>query len=159
MSRCSRVVWPFTCLWLAVSHRGVKPGSPRDDVTRDETLEVLVADDDARVRRGLRSMIEASADLVVVGEAPSRHKALELDIQLRPDVVILDLLIPTASDGLGVLEELVNRGRPVVAISGWAPLRMRAVAAGAFAFLEKGPELSDRLLATIRSAAARPRTS
>lgn len=62
--------------------------------SRDPRLAVLVADDDARVRQGLREMIQFLSDAVVVGEASSARSALQLDLALRPDVVILDLLLP-----------------------------------------------------------------
>jgi CheY-like chemotaxis protein len=81
-------------------------------------LRVLVVDDDIRVRRALRSLIECAPDLIVVGEARSTASAKRLDLELLPDVVVLDLLLPQALDGMGVLRELRGRGRPVVAITG-----------------------------------------
>jgi len=120
---------------------------------RRPRLAVLVADDDARVRHGLREMIQFSSDAVVVGEAASARTALQLDLALRPDVVILDLLLPEAEDGLGVLRELSARGRPVVAISVSGFLGPRALASGAASFLEKGSPLIDQLVQAIRAAA------
>lgn len=121
-------------------------------VSRGPRLAVLVADDDARVRQGLREMIQFSSDAVVVGEASSARSALQLDLALRPDVVILDLLLPGAEDGLGVLRELSARGRPVVAISVWGFLGPQALASGAASFLEKGSPLIDQLVQAIRTA-------
>lgn len=120
---------------------------------RGSRLGVLVADDDARVRNGLRALIDFAPDAVVIGEASSATAALQLDLALRPDVVVLDLLLPEAEDGLGVLRELRARGRPVVAISVWGTLGPRALATGAASFLEKGSHLIDQLVAAIRSAA------
>jgi chemotaxis response regulator CheB len=80
-------------------------------------LRVLIVDDDARVRRALRSLIGCSADLTVVGEAGSTRSAKRLDLELLPDVVVLDLLLPQAPEGMQVLRELRGRDRPVVAIS------------------------------------------
>ena len=115
---------------------------------------VLVADDDARVRSGLREIIEYSAGAIVVGEAASARSALLLDLARRPDVVVLDLLLPRAEDGLGVLRELSARGRPVVAISVWGFLRTEALASGASAFLEKDSQMVDQLVPAICTAAA-----
>jgi chemotaxis response regulator CheB len=57
----------------------------------------LIVDDDARVRRALRSLLECAADLTVVGLAGSTRSAKRLDLELLPDVVVLDLLLPQAA--------------------------------------------------------------
>jgi DNA-binding NarL/FixJ family response regulator len=115
-------------------------------------LRVLIVDDDPRVRRGLRGLIECAPDLTVVGEAGSTRSAGRLDLELGPDVVILDLLLPQASDGMGVLRELRDRDRPVVAISRMGELGSQAMAEGAHAFLEKHGRDVDDLLDMIRAA-------
>ena len=115
-------------------------------------LRVLIVDDHPRVRRGLRALIECAPDLTVVGEAGSTRSAGRLDLELGPDVVVLDLLLPQASDGMGVLRELRDRDRPVVAISRMGELGHQATAAGAHAFLEKHGRDVDDLLEMIRAA-------
>ena len=115
-------------------------------------LRVLIVDDDARVRRALRSLIECSSDLTVVGEAGSARSARRLDLELGPDVVVLDLLLPQAPDGMQVLQEFRGRGRPVVAISRMGELGPEAMAEGAHAFLEKHGRDVDDLLEMIRAA-------
>jgi DNA-binding NarL/FixJ family response regulator len=112
----------------------------------------LVVDDDARVRRALRGLIECAPDLSVVGEAGSTRSAKRLDLELGPDVVVLDLLLPQAPDGMQVLAELRGRDRPVVAISRLGELGPQAMAAGAHAFLEKHGRNVDDLLDMIRAA-------
>jgi DNA-binding NarL/FixJ family response regulator len=124
------------------------PGDPR----RAPRLRVLIVDDDARVRRALRGLIECAPDLAVVGEAGSPRSARRLDLELGPDVVVLDLLLPQASDGLEVLRELRGRERPVVAISRMGELGPQALVAGAHAFLEKHGRDVDDLLEMIRAA-------
>jgi DNA-binding NarL/FixJ family response regulator len=124
------------------------PDGPR----RAPKLRVLIVDDDARVRRGLRSLIECSVDLTVVGEAGSTRSATRLDLELLPDVVVLDLRLPQAMDGMRVLRELRRHGRPVVAISGTRELGPEAMVAGAHAFLEKHGRDVDDLLDMIRAA-------
>jgi DNA-binding NarL/FixJ family response regulator len=113
---------------------------------------ILVVDDDARVRRGLKSLIESSMDLGVVGEASSVTETLAFDVTFNPDVVVLDLRLPASTDGMDVLAVLVGRGRTVIAISVQESLRFDALAAGAFAFLEKGGQGIDHLLDMIRVA-------
>jgi DNA-binding NarL/FixJ family response regulator len=115
-------------------------------------LRVMIVDDDARVRRALRSLIDSSPDLTVVGEARSTRSAKRLDLELRPDVVVLDLLLPQAPDGMQVLQELRRRDRPVVAISRMGGLGREALVAGAHAFLEKHGRDVDDLLDMIRAA-------
>jgi DNA-binding NarL/FixJ family response regulator len=123
-----------------------------DDPRKAPKLRVLVIDDDARVRRALRRLIECAPDLTVVGEAGSARGARRLDLELLPDVVVLDLLLPQAWEGMGVLRELRGRDRPVVAISHMGELGPQAMGAGAHAFLEKHGRDVDDLLDMIRAA-------
>jgi DNA-binding NarL/FixJ family response regulator len=112
----------------------------------------LIVDDDARVRRALRSLLECAADLTVVGLAGSTRSAKRLDLELLPDVVVLDLLLPQAPDGMQILRELRSRGRPVDAISRMGELGPQAMVAGAHAFMEKHGRDVDDLLDMIRAA-------
>jgi DNA-binding NarL/FixJ family response regulator len=123
-----------------------------DHPSKGPKLRVLIVDDDARVRRALRGLIECSPDLTVIGDAGSAWSAERLDLELLPDVVVLDLLLPQAMDGMRVLRELRRLGRPVVAISGTGELGPEAVVAGAHAFLEKHGRDVDDLLDMIRAA-------
>lgn len=119
---------------------------------RPPRLRVLIVDDNARVRRALRSLIECAPDLTVVGEAGSSQSAKRLDLELLPDVVVLDLLLSQAPEGMQVLRELRGRDRPVVAISCMGELGPQAMVAGAHAFLEKHGRDVDDLLDMIRAA-------
>lgn len=78
-------------------------------------IAVLVVDDDAIVRAGVRMILEAESDIEVVGEAGSGSEAIELVRRLRPDVVLMDIemqdldgieacrTITESSDGSGVV--------------------------------------------------------
>lgn len=123
-----------------------------DDPKKARKVRVLIVDDDARVRRALRSLIGCAPDLTVVGEAGCRSGAKRLDLELLPDVVVLDLLLPQVPQGMHVLRELRGRGRPVVAISRMGQLGPQAMVAGAHAFLEKHGRDVDDLLDMIRAA-------
>ncbi|HUS14050.1 MAG TPA: response regulator transcription factor [Chloroflexia bacterium] len=61
------------------------------------TIRVLLVDDHAVVRAGLRMLIESAANLTVVGEAGNQRTALELVAQAQPDIVLLDLDLGGAS--------------------------------------------------------------
>ena len=71
----------------------------------EETIRVLVADDHAIVRTGIRHVLESEPGFAVVGEASNGAEALELVQSLRPDVAVLDISMPAAS-GLQVTQEL-----------------------------------------------------
>ena len=123
-----------------------------DDLEKARKVRVLIVDGDARVRRALRRLIECAPDLTVVGEARSTPSATRLDLELLPDVVVLDLLPPQVPQGMQVLRQLRGRGRPVVAISRLGELGPPAMVAGAHAFLEKHGRNVDDLLDMIRAA-------
>lgn len=62
-------------------------------------IRILLADDHSVVRQGLRMFLDLDPELVVVGEAQDGQEAVELALQLKPDVVLMDLLMPRM-DGL-----------------------------------------------------------
>jgi DNA-binding NarL/FixJ family response regulator len=72
---------------------------------KGESIRVLVADDHAIVRTGIRHVLEREPGFTVVGEAATGAEALELASSLRPDVVVLDISMPGDS-GLRVAAEL-----------------------------------------------------
>ena len=57
-------------------------------------IRVLIVDDHAVVRRGLRSLFQIEQDIVVAGEAANGIEAVEAAQSLKPDVVIMDLVMP-----------------------------------------------------------------
>jgi NarL family two-component system response regulator LiaR len=68
-------------------------------------IRVLIADDHAVVREGLRSFISLEPDIVVVGEAADGIEAVEQARALEPDVILLDIVMPR-QDGLEALRQL-----------------------------------------------------
>ena len=72
---------------------------------RHDTLRVVLADDHAIVRMGLRQILEADAGLQVVGEAEDGRDAVQKTLALQPDVLVLDVSMPRMT-GLEVLRQL-----------------------------------------------------
>jgi DNA-binding NarL/FixJ family response regulator len=72
------------------------------------TTTVLIVDDDELVRIGLRAVIEAQPDLRVVGEAADGVEVIPAVRRLRPDLVLMDVRMPTL-DGIQVTRQLLSR--------------------------------------------------
>jgi DNA-binding NarL/FixJ family response regulator len=72
------------------------------------TIRVLLADDEAMVRAGLRLVLQAEPDLEVVGEASDGVQAIAAIEALRPDVVLIDIRMPRL-DGLSATREILVR--------------------------------------------------
>jgi DNA-binding NarL/FixJ family response regulator len=75
----------------------------------EKEVRVLVADDHAIVRKGLRAAIEEDPAMKVVGESGDGESALAMIGQLHPDIAVLDIDMPRL-DGLGVARELRRKG-------------------------------------------------
>lgn len=77
----------------------------------DEPIRLVVVDDHAIVRQGLRSILERESDISVVGEASTAVEALDLVARTRPHIVLLDLKLSAESDvaGLALCGQLTER--------------------------------------------------
>jgi len=62
-----------------------------------DTIRILICDDHAVVRRGLRSLIGVNTDMELVGEAADGEEAVSMAKKLKPDVIIMDLIMPRKS--------------------------------------------------------------
>jgi DNA-binding NarL/FixJ family response regulator len=126
------------------------------DGPRDGKISVLIADDHPMVRQGLRVFLELQPDIEVVGEAGDGAQAARLAQQLRPDVVLLDLVMP-GTDGVAAIElmaEAALESRVLIVTSfGEHRTVIPAIRAGARGYVSKNVEPS-ALAAAIRAVAA-----
>jgi NarL family two-component system response regulator LiaR len=119
-------------------------------------IRVLIADDHAVVRQGLRTFLDLQADIDVVGEAADGEEAVAAAAEHSPDVVLLDLVMP-GLDGIGALRRLRDAApaaRVIVLTSFGEDERLfTALRAGATGFLLKDVEPAE-LVRAIRTAHA-----
>ncbi|CAA9571923.1 MAG: Two-component transcriptional response regulator, LuxR family [uncultured Thermomicrobiales bacterium] len=119
-------------------------------------ITVMLADDHALFRRGLRSMLELEADIQVVGEAGDGLEAQDLARELRPDVALLDINMPNM-DGIDAAREL-RRTFPqmgIIMLTMFAEEEIidRALKAGANDYLRKDTPF-DEIVSKLRATAA-----
>jgi two-component system, NarL family, response regulator LiaR len=124
-----------------------------------ETIRVLIVDDHAVVREGLRTFLAMLDGIQIVGEAADGAEGLRMVEKLRPDVVLMDLVMP----GMGGIEAIQNLQKThpevkVIALTSFAgdDTIFPAIKAGVSAYLLKdaGPrELEDAIRAAARGEA------
>jgi DNA-binding NarL/FixJ family response regulator len=119
-------------------------------------IRVLIVDDHAVVRRGLRGFLDLLDDIEVVGEAENGLEAVETSARLTPDVVLMDLLMPEL-DGLGAIAQ-IKAAQPeveIVALTSFIEEEKvtTALEAGATGYLLKDADADD-VAAAVRAAHA-----
>ncbi|MBW6473689.1 MAG: response regulator transcription factor [Anaerolineaceae bacterium] len=120
----------------------------------EKTIQVLITDDHAVVRNGLSSFLMAYDDLELVGEAKNGEQAVLLCDQIQPDIVLMDLVMPTMDGATAI--GLIKQKHPeiqVLALTSYKELKLvqSALKAGAIGYLLKDISAPD-LAAAIRSA-------
>jgi len=70
-------------------------------------IRILLADDHALFRQGLKSLLEAEGDLRVIGEAKDGREALRAALETNPDVILMDIQMP-GLDGVGATKEILK---------------------------------------------------
>ncbi|WP_285104011.1 response regulator transcription factor [Promicromonospora sp. MEB111] len=121
----------------------------------EPAIDVLIADDDAMVRFGLKMMLDGAPDLRVVAEAGDGAEAVELARRHHPDVVLMDIRMP-GTDGL-TATEILRGDSPAPQVMVLTTFDadahvLRALRAGAAGFLLKDTP-PDELVVAIRHAA------
>ena len=120
------------------------------------TIRILIADDHAVVRQGLRMFLALDPELEIAGEASDGAEAVRKARELEPDVVLMDLLMPVM-DGITAIGEIRREmpGTEVIALTSVLEDAsvVSAVKAGAIGYLLKDTQ-SDELCRAIKAAAA-----
>jgi DNA-binding NarL/FixJ family response regulator len=78
-------------------------------------MRVLLVDDQDLVRAGFRMILSVEPEIEVVGEAADGERAIELAVELRPDVVLMDVQMP-GLDGIAATQRIVSAGAGKVVI-------------------------------------------
>jgi NarL family two-component system response regulator LiaR len=120
------------------------------------TIRIVIADDHSVVRQGLRMFLGLDSELEVVGEAANGAEALRMARQLRPDVVLMDLLMPVM-DGIAATAAIRSELPDTEVLALTSVLEdasvVGAVRAGAIGYLLKDTQ-ADALCLAIKAAAA-----
>ena len=145
-----------TCAKVVMPLKGMT-GTPRSPysmtVTHDAKIRVLLVDDHAMIRQGLRHIIEGESDFVVIAEAADGETAVKLAARMHPDVIIMDVYLPTIS-GIEATQHIkaLSQDSAVIGLSfsNSAATAASMRRAGASAYFSKGDSF-DELAATIRA--------
>jgi NarL family two-component system response regulator LiaR len=119
-----------------------------------QKITVLIVDDHPIVRQGLRTLLELQEDIVVIGEAVNGRIAVDLTARLKPDVVLMDLVMPEL-DGISATRQIsaMQQATQVIALTSFVEddKVIPAIQAGAVSFLLKDVAPND-LMEAIRAA-------
>ena len=125
-------------------------------MNKDNLIEVCLVDDQTLVRQGIRSLLELSDSIRVIGEAGDGAQAIETIPRIKPDVVLLDMRMPGMS-GLDVLNALAAKNElpPTIILTTFDDdqLVLAGLKAGARGYLLKDVSL-DQLVNAVKTVAA-----
>lgn len=124
------------------------------DAIPNSRISIVLADDHAIVRAGLRALLDAQADMRVVGEAGDGSEAIALAQQLRPTVLIADLSMP--GGGLTTIKAIADLGLPtrvlVLTVHAEERYLLPVLRAGGSGYVRKSSAHTD-LLTAVRTVA------
>jgi DNA-binding NarL/FixJ family response regulator len=123
------------------------------------TIRLLIADDHALVRSGLRSMLEREPGFEIIGEAEDGREAVELCRSLRPDLILMDVRMPRM-DGLEatrtIKQESPEIGVLMVTMHENPDYMLEAIKAGAAGYVLKDAPLDELITAARRVVDGEP---
>jgi DNA-binding NarL/FixJ family response regulator len=117
------------------------------DMGSEVPIRVVLADDHAEFRLGLKEMLEIDGGIEVVAEAENGAQAVALAREVRPDVIVLDLVMPVM-EGTEALGLILRDGFPppgivILTMHDQIHLRRELIRKGASAFLPKSASLAE----------------
>lgn len=114
-------------------------------------LTAIVVDDEEFARKNLTMLIdEYCPEIEVIGEASKKSDAIELINRVNPDVVFLDIRMPSGAEGFELLDEIENKNFLVVFVTAFKDYAVRAFNASAVYYLLKPIDIEELKLATSR---------
>lgn len=120
-------------------------------------IRVLIAEDHAMVRAGIRALLEKTGEVHVLGEASNGQEALEMAQELKPDVLIMDIMMPRMN-GIQAAENIRELKLPtsilLLSMYSDAGLVHQALQCGVKGYVLKS-SVSDELLLAVRTVANR----
>jgi NarL family two-component system response regulator LiaR len=115
-----------------------------------KTIRILICDDHAVVRRGLRSLVGVKPEMELIGEAVDGEEAVSMAKKLKPDVIIMDLIMPR-KDGVTAIAEIKkkNHDARILVLTSFSDDKnvFSAIKAGASGYLLKDSSPEDLLQA------------
>lgn len=84
-----------------------------------ETIQIVIADDHPLFRNGLKQLLEKEQNIKITGEADNGNKALELILEKKPDIAILDIDMP-GKTGLEVMRDIKDSGTKIIILTMYA---------------------------------------
>ena len=116
-------------------------------------MKVLLVDDHAVVRMGVRALLQAEEDFEVVGEAASGNEALQLAERLKPDIILMDITLPDMNglEAMARIKTIAPEARVVIlTMHEDEDYFFRAMQAGAAGYVVKG-SASENILTALRA--------
>ena len=119
-------------------------------------VRVVIVDDQEAFRRAMAAVVEETDGFVIVGQAESGERSLELAAELSPDLVLMDVNLP-GIDGVEASRRLRADGRPVIVLlSTYDESDIDVAGSGASGYISKAAFGSQSLLDMWRSAKTQP---
>ncbi len=118
-----------------------------------DLIQVLIVDDQEAFRSAARLVVDLSEGFEVAGEAETGEDGVQMAIELRPDLVLMDMNLP-GIDGLEATRQIMTAlpDTRVIGLSTYEEFKERALAAGAVAFISKSDFEPNLLVETWNSA-------